>query len=94
MQNTAGPGSPIFDKGASGWEQHEKAGHHIEKRVPSASAGTDLADWIADRQIDTLTVIGYMTHNCVDSMIKHTLHDGLAIEYLPDASGSIPHANR
>ena len=35
-----------------------------------------------------------MTHNCVDSTIKHALHAGMAVEFLPDASGSVPYSNR
>jgi nicotinamidase-related amidase len=99
VQNTAGSGAPVFVKGTAGWELHEvvasrKSDHYVEKNLPSAFAGTDLADWIAGHRIDTITVIGYMTHNCVDSTIRHALHSGLAVEYLSDASGSLPYANR
>lgn len=99
VQNTAPQGAPIFAKGTPGWELHEvvssrKADHHIEKSLPSCFAGTDLADWIVRHGIDTLTVAGYMTHNCVDSTIKHALHAGLAAEFLHDASGSLSYVNR
>jgi nicotinamidase-related amidase len=64
------------------------------KSLPSAFPETDLADWLRDNKIDTLTVGGYMTHNCVDSTIKHALHDGWAVEHLSDATGSVSYTNR
>lgn len=98
VQNTAPPGAPIFDKGTHGWQLHEVVAqrphdHYIEKTLPSCFAGTDLAEWLADRRIDTLTVVGYMTHNCVAATVMHALHAGLAVEVLGDATGSLPYAN-
>ncbi len=99
VQQSAPAGSPIFAKGSSGWELHDvvrsrASDHYLEKRLPSAFAGTNLADWLSERQIDTLTVAGYMTHNCDDSTIKHAFHAGLAVEFLSDAAGSVPYINR
>ncbi|MDB5776917.1 MAG: isochorismatase hydrolase [Herbaspirillum sp.] len=98
VQNTAPDGAPIFAKDTPGWQLHDAVAdrprdHYVEKTLPSAFAGTDLADWIEKNGIDTLTVLGYMTHNCVDSTIKQALHAGLAVEFLPDAAGSVPYAN-
>jgi len=56
-------------------------------------AGTDLAQWLAQHHIDTLSVCGYMTHNCVASTILHAAHDGLKVEYLADASGAPSYRN-
>jgi nicotinamidase-related amidase len=99
VQNTAPPGAPIFNKGTPGWELHEVVAarprdHYLEKRLPSAFAGTDLGEWIAKNEIDTLVVIGYMTHNCDDSTIKYALHAGIAVEFLADAAGAVPYSNR
>ncbi|MEP6773742.1 MAG: isochorismatase family protein, partial [Polaromonas sp.] len=44
-------------------------------------------------RIDTLTVIGYMTHNCDASTIFEATHRGLHVEFLQDATGAIPYAN-
>ena len=90
---------PIFAEGSKGWELHEVIQsrtwqHKINKKLPSAFAGTDLAEWLKQNSIDTLTVAGYMTHNCVDSTIKHAFHDGLAVEYLQDASGTLSYQNK
>ncbi len=99
VQNTAPKGAPIFDKGMQGWELHESVkqrphAHYIEKALPSAYAGTDLGAWLREQRIDTLCVTGYMTHNCVDATIKQAVHEGLAVEVLYDATGSLSYANR
>ena len=98
VQNVAPASSPLFARGSSGAELHPVVGerardHLVEKSLPSAFAGTDLADWLAARQIDTLTVTGYMTHNCDASTINHAVHAGLAVEFLHDATGSVPYEN-
>jgi nicotinamidase-related amidase len=99
VQHTAPAGAPIFDKGTHGWELHpvvagRQYDHYIEKYKASVFTGTDFAEWIAAHGIDTLTIAGYMTHNCNVSTINHAYHDGLALEYLYDATGSLPYANR
>lgn len=99
VQNTAPAGAPLFDKGTHGWQLHEvvssrKHDHYIEKALPSAFAGTDLAGWIARNEINTLSVAGYMTHNCVAATVMHALHAGLAVEVLHDATGAVAYANR
>ncbi|ASV98234.1 cysteine hydrolase family protein [Paraburkholderia aromaticivorans] len=98
VQNLAPASSPLFARGGSGAQLHpavaERArDHYVEKSLPSAFTGTDLADWLAARQIDTLTVTGYMTHNCDASTINHAVHAGLAVEFLHDATGSVPYEN-
>ena len=99
VQQFAPPASPIFADGSTGWELHAVVKtrtwqHKINKKLPSAFAGTDLADWLKKHNIDTLAVTGYMTHNCVDSTIKHAFHSGLAVEYLQDASGTLSYQNK
>jgi nicotinamidase-related amidase len=90
VQNFAPAGSPIFARGTPGAELHpvvasRERDHHIVK---------DLADWLAARRIDTLTVVGYMTHNCDASTINHAVHAGLAVEFLEDATGSVSYENQ
>lgn len=98
VQNFAPAGSPLFARGTPGAELHpvvagRERDHYVEKSLPSAFAGTDLAQWLAQQEIDTLTVVGYMTHNCDASTIVHALHAGFAVEFLSDASGSVPYEN-
>ncbi|MCJ0764842.1 cysteine hydrolase family protein [Variovorax terrae] len=98
VQNSAPPESPMFGRGSHGWQLHEDVArrphdHLIEKSFPSVYTGTDFADWLASRQIDTLAVAGYMTHNCDASTIFEATHRGLQVEFLQDATGSLPYAN-
>lgn len=90
--------SPIFAKGSRGSELHPQIAQRsrdlvIEKVLPSAFTGTTLEEWLRANAIDTLTVVGYMTHNCVLSTIIHAVHMGFAVEFLSDAAGSLPYAN-
>jgi nicotinamidase-related amidase len=99
VQQFAPQQSPIFAEGSYGWALHDSIQfrpwqHKINKKLPSAFAGTDLADWLAENKIDTLCVTGYMTQNCVDSTVKHAFHNGLQVEYLQDASGTLSYANQ
>ncbi|WP_246676923.1 isochorismatase family protein [Mesorhizobium sp. B2-4-15] len=60
--------SPIFAKGSHGGELHPEIArrgrdHYVEKMLPSAFTGTDLEEWLRANAIDTITVVGYMTHN-------------------------------
>ncbi|MHB1247120.1 MAG: cysteine hydrolase family protein [Sulfuriferula sp.] len=99
VQQYAPAESPIFATGSDGWELHPVVrsrtwNHYIEKKLPSAFAGTDLDEWLNAHQINTLTVVGYMTHNCDDSTIRHAFHAGLAVEFLADAAGALPYLNQ
>ncbi|KND61360.1 Amidase [Candidatus Burkholderia verschuerenii] len=99
VQNFAPATAPIFARGSKGAELHEsvasrKRAHYVEKSLPSAFAGTDLADWLKANEIDTIVVAGYMTHNCDDSTIRQAVHMGLSAEFLVDATGSVPYDNR
>jgi nicotinamidase-related amidase len=87
-----------FGIGTESWKIHDVVAsratdHLIHKTVPSAFTNTGLAAWLAERSIDTLTVVGYMTHNCNASTLFEARHLGLNAEYLSDASGSVPYAN-
>lgn len=99
VQNFAPAGAPLFVRGTHGAELHPVVAsrprdHYLVKSLPSAFPETDLADWLAARDIDTLAVVGYMTHNCDASTVFHAAHLGLNVEFLADASGSVPYANR
>ncbi|OZB60027.1 MAG: cysteine hydrolase [Lysobacterales bacterium 14-68-21] len=99
VQQMAPADSPLFAEGSHGWQLHPTVAgrphdHLVHKQLPSAFAGTDLGEWLRQRRIDTLVVAGYMTHNCNDTTIKHAFDAGLQVEFLMDASGSVPYANR
>lgn len=98
VQNDAPEGSPLFARGSFGHQLHEVVAARprsvlLHKALPSAFADTELAPWLQARGIDTLSVVGYMTHNCVASTIVDALHRGLVAECLHDASGAVPYRN-
>ncbi|MFC4762944.1 cysteine hydrolase family protein [Dyella koreensis] len=98
QQNSPADG-PAFAEGSDGWQLHpEVARRHRDvlflKPLPSAFSETGLSDWLQANQIDTLSVVGYMTHNCNDTTIKHAFDRGMAVEFLHDASGAVSYANR
>ena len=87
-----------FGKGTQGWKIHDvvasrHSDHHIHKTTPSAFTNTGLATWLAERDINTLSVVGYMTHNCNASTLFEARHLGLSAEFLSDATGAVPYAN-
>lgn len=99
VQNIAAANAPLFSQGSLGSELHPQIAHYsyaalIIKNMPSAFTGTHLEDWIQSHDINTLTVVGFMTQNCDDATIKHALHMGLEVEFLSDASGAIAYQNR
>lgn len=99
IQQNSPADAPAFAEGTHGWELHpEVARRHRDvlfgKPLPSAFTDTGLAAWLETRGLDTLTVIGYMTHNCNDTTIKHAFDRGMDVEFLHDASGSVSYANR
>jgi nicotinamidase-related amidase len=90
--------SRIFAAGSFGGELHVEIAsrprdHYVEKNLPSAFGGTDLEAWLRANQIEVLTVVGYMTHNCDFSTIVHAVHHGFAVEFLNDATGAVSYAN-
>lgn len=98
VQHLTAPASPIFARGSHGAELHSlvaerHADHRVEKSIASALTGTDLGHWLKERAIDTLTVVGYMTHNCDDSTVRQAHHEGWKVELLHDATGALPYAN-
>lgn len=99
VQQTSPASSPLFAIDSHGWQLHPVVAsrprdHYVRKTLPSAYAETGLAQWLQERGIDTLTVVGFMTHNCDASTINHALHNGTAVEFLHDASGTVSYRNQ
>ncbi|MFZ6711356.1 cysteine hydrolase family protein [Undibacterium sp. TC9W] len=98
VQHSEPETSPIFARGSTTWELHEvvasrHADHRIEKNMASVFTGTDAAAWLKKNEINTLSVVGYMTHNCNASTILEAAHLGYQVETLSDATGSLPYEN-
>ncbi len=91
--------APFMADGTYGAELHEvvrsrATDHHILKGLPSAFTGTDLDAWLHTNEIDTISIIGFMTHNCNLSTIVQAVHAGFSVEYLSDATGSVSYQNK
>ncbi|MDR3413308.1 MAG: cysteine hydrolase family protein [Formivibrio sp.] len=98
VQHLSPETAPIFARGSQMAELHPLVAtrhrdHLVEKKMASALTGTDLGNWLRVRSIDTLSVVGYMTHNCDDSTVRQAKHEGWNVELLHDAAGSVPYAN-
>lgn len=98
VQHDAPEGSPIFARGSHGWQLHpvvaeRRADLVINKTMASVFTGTGLGEWLKAREIDTVTIAGYMTHNCDAATIYHASHQGLTVEFLSDATGALPYVN-
>jgi len=98
VQHVAPETAPIFARGSHGFDLHPVVAdrpydHLVVKTMASALTGTDLSAWLRDQGVDTLSIIGYMTHNCDDSTARQASHEGWKVELLHDAAGSLPYKN-
>lgn len=92
------PDKPFFRRGSPGWELHPEIARrphdlHVEKTLPGSFTGTNLEQWLKQRGIDTVTIAGYMTHMCCDTTAREAVHRGFAVEFLSDATGTLPLTN-
>lgn len=98
VQNDAAETAPLFARGSTGHALHEAVSSRprsrlVHKTLPSAMAETDLAAWLEQQHIDTITIAGYMTHNCDASTAIDAVHRGFTVELLSDATGAAPYRN-
>jgi nicotinamidase-related amidase len=100
VQHQLPEGAPVFAEGSASWSLHpeieqrlQPAWKRVTKDKASVFAGTDVAAWLADRDVDTVTIVGYMTNNCDLATAVAAEELGLTAEVLSDASGAIPLAN-
>ena len=59
----------------------------IDKHLPGSFTGTGLQEWLDDRHIDHVTIVGYMTNVCCDTTARQALHLGIGATLLHDAVG-------
>jgi nicotinamidase-related amidase len=92
------PDKPFFQRGSDGWQLHPEVAKrprdlHVEKTLPGSFTGTPLEDWLRERGIKTVAITGYMTHMCCDTTARQAVHRGFAVEFLRDATGTLPLSN-
>lgn len=92
--------APVFGSSSATFQNHpevarceSKAAKRINKQFGSIFAGTDLDAWLRDKGIDTITLVGYMTNNCILSSAADAEPRGFNVEVLSDATGAIDLAN-
>ena len=100
VQHGAGEGAPVFAPGTPEFELHPEIERRrtdewksLVKSYGSVYAGTDLAGWLREREIDTVTLAGYMTNNCILASAVEAEFLGFTTEVLSDATGAINLAN-
>jgi nicotinamidase-related amidase len=100
VQHAMSEGAPVFDQTQPGFQLHpdvesRRTGEWktIVKSYSTVFAGTDLVTWLREREIDTVTLVGYMTNNCVIASAAEAETYGLSAEVLSDATGAINIAN-
>lgn len=100
IQHEAPAGSPVFAPESATFALHpeidqraENAAHRCTKSFASVFAQTGLEDWLRQNEIDTITLTGYMTNNCVIGSAVGAEPLGFSVEVLSDATGAIDLAN-
>lgn len=100
IQHTAGVGAPVFAPGSEEFALHPEVESRrtdgwksIVKQYGSVYAGTDLTEWLRENDVDTVTLVGYMTNNCILASAVEAEGIGFTTEVLSDATGAINLAN-
>lgn len=89
------PDLPIFQRDTPAWALHPEIAarggeHTVEKNLPGSFTNTDLEAWLRKQGVETLVVSGYMTHMCCDTTARQAVHRGFKVEFLSDATGTLP----
>lgn len=100
VQHEMPAGAPVFVEGTDGWNLHPEIEKRIDpttKRVHkvhgSVFAGTDVAGWLRQNDIDTFTIVGHMANNCDLATAVEAEGLGFTAEILSDATGAINLSN-
>lgn len=100
VQHQTPEGAPVFAEGSHSWSLHpeiealaQPTWKRVVKHKSSVFAGTDVAAWLADQGVDTISIVGYMTNNCDLGTVFGAEELGLEAEILSDATGAIHLAN-
>ena len=101
VQHAGPPGGTIFNPGGKGFElcpgierRRTPQWKSVVKHHGSIYAGTDLAAWLHEQGVNTVTLVGFMANNCVLASAAWGEAIGLTTEVLSDAVGAINLRNR
>jgi nicotinamidase-related amidase len=95
VQHVDAADSPVFAAGSPGAELHGTVAAVrpdllLTKQTVSCFGSGELAPFLAERGVDTLTIAGFMTQHCDESTARDAADLDLAVELLADASGTLP----
>lgn len=100
VQHSMPEGAPVFVDGTDGFDLHPEvvsalpsATTRVTKSFGSVFAGTDVAEQLRALEVDTVTIVGFMTNNCDLATAVEAEGLGFAAEILSDASGAINLSN-
>ncbi|GAB3301349.1 isochorismatase family protein [Pseudoclavibacter terrae] len=100
VQHTAGDQAPVFNPTTPEFALHPEVEQRrqpewksVVKQYGSVFADTDLLPWLREHDVDTITLVGYMTNNCIIASAVEAEAHGIAVEVLSDATGAINIAN-
>ena len=100
VQHEFPAGTPIFGAGSAGQALHPDIAKRltascksVTKNNASVFSGTDAAAWLSEMQVDCITLVGYMTNNCVIGTAAAAEDLGISVEVLSDATGAISISN-
>lgn len=93
------PESPVFRKGSDMWQLHDDVESRprdvlIDKQLPGSFTNTPLDGFLKERNIDTVSITGYMTQVCCDTTAREAFHRGYKVEFLRDATGTLDVQNK
>lgn len=93
LHHAVSPQAPFFAPGLPGAEPLPGLAPAlgettVVKRLPSAFAGTGLADELQALGAEFLLLAGLMTHNCVDATARDAFHRGYRVGIVSDACAS------
>src|SRR4051794_40549 len=92
VRHVGGPGEGSFQKDSPTFELRSEVADRprdllIDKHLPGSFTGTGLQEWLEEREIDHVTIVGYMTNVCCDTTARQALHLGMGTALLHDAVG-------
>ena len=100
VRHEAPAGAPVFGAGSPGAALHPEVAGRVRptwktttKQVASVLADTSVVAWLHAHDVETITLVGYMTNNCVIGTAAAAEELGLAVEVLSDATGAISISN-
>ncbi|MCI8211399.1 hydrolase [Pseudomonas sp. S25] len=62
----------------------------IHKRHHSAFAGTPLASWLRERNINSLIISGIRTEQCCETTTRHASDSGFNVDFVSEATLTFP----